>query len=555
MAARMLPEAFDGLEKIIDRGPVFLRQGSMPEQISFAQLMRRARHLQGQLQSQGLLKGARVGLLVGDNADFIISFLAIVMAGAVPVPGPAPTTLGANTSYAGTIARMFEVARVEALLMSRIAMRRLAQLDASIGTVRHSMIFEDLSEGPLIPPYLVEVRPEDPCFIQFTSGSTAAPKGVVVTHANLAANAEAIAVDTLRLDPLTDIGVCWLPLHHDMGLVGNVLTALLYQVPVVYMSTLQFVKNARSWMKVVSDYRGTITFGPNFALALAASRADDAYIEGLDLHSLRTLGCGAEPISADVLRHFASVFERAGLKSQAIRPCYGMAEATLAISFGQAGTAPRTVRVLRSALESEGIARAPLTECNDACVELVSCGSCIPNHNVEIVGDNGIGLAENRVGEIIFSGPSVAQGYYRNSQATREVFQDIGMRTGDLGFIRDGELFIIGRSKDLVIIHGRNYSPQDIEQAVESIEGVRLGGTVAFAVGERSTERLVVVVETRLSSTDVLSQQVKEMIVRVFGIGRLEVAFTDPGRLPKTSSGKLQRGRARQLYEEGAFAK
>jgi fatty-acyl-CoA synthase len=388
--------------------------------------------------------------------------------------------------------------------------------------------------------------------LQFTSGSTRAPKGVVVSHANLLANTRAIMLDGIKGDPETDLGVCWLPLYHDMGLIGHVLATLVVGMSVVFLPTLAFIARPSVWLATVHKYRGTITFGPNFAMALAAKRLNRN--EALDLSCLRVVGCGAEPIHAATLRTFIDTFEPYGLRPEVITPCYGLAEATLAVTFDSLERPVRVIHIDRAEYETRGVARV-VTASDETSVELTSCGTVLPQHEVTILDDAGQALPEGYVGEIALRGPSITPGYFSDDEASRAARLGDWLLSGDRGFLRDGELFVCGRKKDLLIIDGRNYYPQSLEWVVEELPGVRRGAVVAFSIPGADTEALVVVAETRSKAErPELTRQIRQSLRASIGLVPADVVLVGPGQLPKTSSGKLQRQKAKQMYSNGSFS-
>jgi fatty-acyl-CoA synthase len=398
------------------------------------------------------------------------------------------------------------------------------------------------------------VQPDEACFLQFTSGSTSEPRGVIVTHRNLVANARAI-IKSVEINPDHDRAVSWLPLYHDMGLIGFVITTLVAQIPVVFIPTIAFVKHPGVWMETVHKYRGTITFGPNFAFDLATKRALKIPRITPDLSCLRVLGCGAEPINPKTMESFIAAFAPWGLKPNAILPCYGMAEATLGIAFDRVQQSMKKLVIDRKAYEEISIARPiasdeePLDPKNR--FELVSCGRTFPDHEVKIVDEKGRLLSEGQVGEIVFRGPSVTPGYFQNAEATRQLLKGGWLHTGDLGFILDGDLYVSGRQKDLVIINGRNYPPQAIEWIIEEIAGIRKGSVVAFSVNGDATEKLIIIAETTMTDHGELARTIGEQVRSAFSLSVHKVVLVGRGSIPKTSSGKLQRRRAKALFEGG----
>ena len=349
----------------------------------------------------------------------------------------------------------------------------------------------------------------------------------------------------------------WLPLYHDMGLIGFVISPLVARVPVVFVPTLTFVKRPTVWMEMVSKYKATITFAPNFAFALAAKHAArQVGKENFDLSSLRVVGCGAEPINPQTLRGFAEAFAPAKLNPNSIMPCYGMAEATLAISFDTLKAEFSTKAIDRNRYEHDRVAAPYEGDRPEDRFEVVSCGRTFPNHEVGIMSDDGRLLADSQVGEIVFRGPSVTAGYFENDGASKGAFKNGWLHTGDLGFMHDGEVFISGRKKDLIILNGRNYYPQALEWAMENIAGLRKGNVVAFSVPGPTSEELVLVAETRSNGTtdrDAVLEAMRQALSNDFGLVAKDIALVSAGSLPKTSSGKLQRQKTRQEYMAGTL--
>jgi fatty-acyl-CoA synthase len=479
------------------------------------------------------------------------------MAGIIPVVLPVPPVVGDGLGYANLVRRIAAVSRSSALVISRRDASRIPHLPCGQDTTatRESILtIEDLLDEPAAEPDEPALTPEDTCFLQFTSGSSADPKGVVVTHRNVVANARAMLGDALEVDPTRDVGVCWLPLYHDMGLVGNVLAALLYEIPVVYIPTKSFIRHPNIWMKTVSDYHGTITFAPNFAFALAARRASEEFVASLDLRCLRVLGCGGEAINPAVMDVFQNVFSKAGLDPNAMMPCYGMAEATLAIAFDRIDRAPRVLCIDREAYEQHAMARPACPGASGA-VEVVSCGRTFPEHQVCVVSPDGTPLPEGRIGEIVFRGPSVSRGYFEDAEETRAAIRDGWLLTGDVGFLHAGDLFVTGRSKDRIIINGRNYHPQDFEWLVEQHAAVRSGGSAAFGMRDEWSERVVVVAEAkRADGLDRVRTEIREEVLRSLGVSLTDVVLVRPGSLPKTTSGKIRRRETKVEYQQGRLS-
>jgi fatty-acyl-CoA synthase len=402
-------------------------------------------------------------------------------------------------------------------------------------------------DAPAFTPPLV--GPEDLCFLQFTSGSTSKPKGVMVTHANLWANAHAFLGPKGLHRYEDDVAVSWLPLYHDMGLIGFVLATLIFDFQAVLMPTELFARSPRLWLEAIHKYRGTVTYAPNFAYQLLTKRVKPRDLEGLDLSRLRVAGCGAEPIRAQTLKDFAEKLAPAGFRPNVFLPSYGMAEATLAITFHQLGEAMIVDRVDTEAMK-EGVARQASPE-TQTVSEIVSCGAPFAGHEVKVIGDDGHALPERRVGQVLTRGPSVTRGYFENAEATAQSWQDGWLKTGDLGYFAGGNLYICGRIKDLIIIRGANFYPQDIEWAAGELEGVRRGNVVAFSVVQDEAEALVLVAEANSGDAARLRAQIARAVTDELGLAPAHVAIVPVGTLPKTSSGKAQRQKTKQMYERG----
>ncbi len=553
--AETLNAARDAATSIRHKGFTFLDNDLTATDWSFAEICEEAKRIGARFQSLGFERGDRLALVLGAPEDFVLAFLGAISAGLMPVPMYPPITLNRIDNYLDRTAGILRVSGAKVLLTTKDLLPVFEPLVARMATMEKLLDVEILRRMPVdralreIPP-----QPEEPCFLQFTSGSTSEPRGVIVTHRNLVANAKAI-IGALEVDSERDRAVSWLPLYHDMGLIGFVISALVAQVPVVFIPTIAFVKHPGIWMETVHKYRATITFGPNFAFDLATKRAPRNSRASLDLSCLRVLGCGAEPINPKTMENFLAAFMPWGLKPEAITPCYGMAEATLAIAFDRLQRPLRKLIIDRHQYETHGIAR-PIRDGEKPHdpknrFELISCGRTFPEHEIGIMDAEGNMLPEGHVGEIVFRGPSVTPGYFQNPEATRQLLNGGWLHTGDLGFIFDGDLYISGRQKDLIIINGRNYPPQAIEWIVEEVPGVRKGSVVAFSVDGDATERLVVVAETTMTDHAALAQAVREQIRSGLGLSADQVVLVARGSIPKTSSGKLQRRRTKALFERG----
>lgn len=546
---RTIPQSIDLAAERKGAGFGFVADDGTQQNLSFSDVRLRARGIAAALQERGLKKGDRVALILPQPEEFILTFLAVTVAGGVPVPLYPPMGLGQLGGYLEHAQHITQASRSGYVITTPTIKAVVGTLRAACPELRALLTPSEL-EGDAQLFRDPKVMIDDLCFIQFTSGSTSTPKGVLVTHGNLASNCEVIMEHGLKTTN-EDKCVSWLPLFHDMGLIGFVISPLHYALPVTYLSPMTFLKRPASWLQTMSKNEASITYGPNFAYALATKRIKDSELEGLDLSRVRVAGCGAEPIQADTLRAFAKRFAQCGFKESAFVPSYGMAENTLAISFSRGIP---TDRVDGERLWSDGKAVAA-----EDGIEIVGCGSAFPGHEIRIVdADNGNALAERSVGEIELRGPSVMSGYFENSEKTREVLSEDGwLKTGDLGYLVDGQVFICGRKKDVIILNGKNYYPQDLEWAASSVEGIRTGNVVAFPTHKTGLDReaVVVIAETREADGRAeLARKVKEAIHKTVGILVDEVVIADVGTIRKTSSGKVQRAKTRALFEKGELS-
>ena len=561
MTVRTLAEAMELTAKSAPkRGYRFIQNDKLEsEYLTFEHVEQETRKVAAALQESGLAKGDRVALILPDADQFILTFLSALRAGIVPVPIYPPTGLGQLSGYVDNTRHIVHKSGAKALITAPIIKPLLGSVQATCPALTGVSTFAALKESSAtFRP--VQVQPEDTAFLQFTSGSTNKPKGVVLTHANLLANIHNILIEGLEIDVERDAGLTWLPLFHDMGLIGFVLSTIAHGVEVSFMSPLLFLKRPSVWLRGMSKFNATITFGPNFAYALSVKRVRPREIEGIDLSKWRVAGCGAEPIRADTLEGFADFYSSYGFKKEAFYPAYGLAESTLAVSFAR--SVP-TDNVKASVLWSEDEA-VPCDVSEPDGLRIVSCGPAFAGHEVGVfsLDDSKCEhpLPDRKVGEIRLKGPSVSPGYFEEPELTRKAFVNGWFFTGDLGYKADGQVHICGRSKEVVIINGRNFYPQDIEWEASQVEGVRKGNVIAFGTGGDGGEREAVILafETALTDPEQLDRMSKEIrgrVQEVIGLMLDDVVPLAAGVLPKTSSGKLQRTKARDLYEQGELVK
>jgi fatty-acyl-CoA synthase len=527
----------------------------------------------GALQALGLRKGDRVALILPSNDDFVLCFLGAIRAGIIPVPIYPPVSLGQLQAYLDNTRHIVAKSGARALISTARIKRMLGTVQAACPDLEQVVAIEGIRESAE-PLKGERITLEDTAFLQFTSGSTSRPKGVTLSHANLAANIRCIMSDGLQMKD-DDVGVSWLPLYHDMGLIGFVIAPLFHRTPVVLLPALLFLKRPVTWFQAMTRHKGTTSYAPNFAYALCVKRIKASELEGIDLSTWARAGCGAEPIRPETLESFAEAFARVGFRREALIPSYGMAESSLAISFSELNEGVKTISVNGPTLWEKGEAVLVADEVEapspprsspqlDDAVRLVACGREFPEHKIRIFDPSDASsespLPERRVGELRIAGPSVMRGYWEDAERTRDAFAGPFLKTGDLGFLHDGHVFICGRSKEVVIVNGRNYYPQDMEWEASKVGGVRKGNVVAFGARdpsgmERDRERVVIAFEVqepeRLGHASSLLTEVRKAVQEGMGLTLDDVVALPPGALPKTSSGKLQRAKTRELYETG----
>src|SRR5262245_2536469 len=541
-----------------DRPTVYLREDDGREEtITYGRLWREASLVAGGLRERGIARGDTVALMLPTGLDFLRAFQGILAAGAVPVPIYPPLRLDRLEEYASRQSAILADASVKTLVTIPRAMPIAGMLRPAVPSLAEVTTADDLvATGAVVSG--PEGRGGDPAFIQYTSGSTGQPKGVLLTHDNLLANIRAIAAG-VDVQP-TDVGVSWLPLYHDMGLIGAWLFCLVQGIPIDVQSPLAFLARPERWLWAIHERRGTLSPAPNFAYELCVRRVPDAALTGLDLSSWRCALNGAEPVSPETLERFSARFEPYGFRREAMFPVYGLAENSVALCFPPHGRGPRVTRVRREPFERDGRAEPAPPE-DDSALRFVSVGGPLPDHEVRLLDEAGRPVSEGTVGRLVFRGPSMTPGYYRQPEATAAITSEGGfLDSGDLAFSQQGELFITGRLKDLIIKAGRNLVPQEIEEVAAGVEGIRRGCVVAFGTAHPTlgTESLVVVAETRAPEgpeRDALAAAVTERVSAALGAPPDTVVLVDPGAVPKTSSGKIRRAATRDLHLSGELGR
>lgn len=522
-----------------------------PVPLRYGELRREARALAAGLLARGLAPGQRVALMLPTGRDYFVSFFGILLAGDVPVPIYPPLRPSQLEEHLRRHARL--LANAEAVLLITVPeAHRVARLLAvQVPTLSGVVGADELADTRGV----MALPPSDPqatAFVQYSSGSTGDPKGVVLSHANLLANIRAMA-ERIDVRP-GDVFVSWLPLYHDMGLIGACLGSLYQGIPLAVMSPLNFLRRPADWLWAIHRHRGTLSAAPNFAYELCLRQIRDADVEGLDLSSLRFLANGAEPVSAATLGRFAERFAPYGLDPKALAPVYGLAECSVGLTIPCPGRGLHTDRVQRGPFARLGEAR-PADTGDDTALELVGCGHALAGHDIRIVDERNRELPERRVGRLQFRGPSATRGYLANPEANRTLFQDGWLDSGDRAYRVGSEVFITGRDKDLIIRGGRNLYPYELEQAVGELEGVRKGCVAVFGVTDATggTERLVVLAETRETEAprrERIVESIREATIERLGTPPDVIRLVPPQTVLKTSSGKIRRAALRQLFEQ-----
>jgi fatty-acyl-CoA synthase len=552
MSLLTLPDALRAAAETAGGFGYLAENGRTVERQSFARLLEDALAAAGGLRAAGLEPGEAVALILPDARAFLTTFFGASCAGLVPVPLYPPTRLDQLGAYLRATTPAVGASRAAALVTTAPLRRVFGDFQAHVPTVRAVLDVDRLAGPPLAGPASRTL--DDPVFLQFTSGSTSDPKGVVLSHRNLAENCAAIAGPRgLALQP-DDLGFSWLPLYHDMGLIGMALTVMYAGCSTTFLSPLAFLKRPSVWLRAISAEGATVSFAPNFAYDLCVRRVRDDELQGVDLSRWRVAGCGAEPVRAATLAAFARRFGGVGFRTGAFFPCYGLAEHTLAVTFPPLGRGPRVDTVRADALASAGRA-IPCGDAGAGRADLVSCGRPFPAHEVRIADDRDRPLADRHVGQILLRGPSVFRGYLGRPALTRETLAHGWLHSGDTGYLADGELYVCGRVKDTIIVNGRNYYPQDLEQAAADVPEVKKGRVVAFGTAaDAGGDRIVLVVEPSASpAPEDLAHRVQGRVIDVTGVAVDEVVVAPPGTIPKTTSGKLQRVRVREQFEAGTL--
>jgi acyl-CoA synthetase (AMP-forming)/AMP-acid ligase II len=513
------------------------------EPVTVAKAVEAAREAAGVLTDAGVVPGDRVILSLAEPEPFCAFFLGTQAIGAIPVPLPSVSEYQVPRAFTDRVRSVAQDCAPRAVVVESDRGRTAAATVAGEATVVDASAAAPGADAG--DAFDLHRGFEDTAFIQYTSGSTGAPKGVLITHRNLVANLRTI-VEGAHFGP-DEVCFSWLPLFHDMGLIGGFLLGIYMRTGVYQMATRHFVARPDRWLRGISQYRATFTVAPNFAYSLAARRLPDVALRGLDLSSWRLAFNGAEPIDRDTTERFIKRFEPYGFRRTSCFPVYGLAEATLAAAFPEPDAPPHYDVVDRGRLITEGRA-VPVADGSAGASVHISVGRAVPGHRLRVLRPQADEeLPERQVGELVISGPSISPGYH--GHPPRPVLEH---RTGDLGYVADGHVFVVDRIKDLIIVAGRNIAPSDVERVVTEVRGVSRGGVVAFGLaGADGTEELHLVVTCDARSwrrLDHIRSEIQREVHAHFAVVPREVRFVPPGTVPKTSSGKVQRAQTRELY-------
>ncbi|MGR8921008.1 MAG: AMP-binding protein, partial [Gammaproteobacteria bacterium] len=521
------------------------------EVISYRALYHGATRVAGALEAHGLVPGETVALMLPTGRDYFETFYGVILAGGVPVPIYPPLRRQQLEDHLRRQSRILANCGAVMLVTTAEARAVAHLLTAAVSSLRHVLATGALGDGEF---ERAARRPEDTAFLQYTSGSTGDPKGVILSHANLLANVRADGRGMgARPD---DVFVSWLPLYHDMGLIGAWLGSLYHGVRLVVMPPLAFLSRPERWLWAIHRYGGTLSAAPNFAYELCLKRIGDEAIDGLDLSGWRIAANGAEAISARTLDAFCARFGAYGFRREAMFPVYGLAECSVGLAFTPLGRGPLVEHVRRAALAERGIAEPVDADAEEDSIALVGCGQPLPGHEIRVVDRAGRELPERHEGVLEFRGPSATSGYHNRPDATAALFRDGWLNTGDRAYIAAGELFVTGRVKDLIIRAGRNIYPAELEDAIGNLDGIRKGHVAIFGSADEAggTERLVVLAETRRRSAEgraALKRAINELATDLVTAPPDEIVLAPPNTVLRTSSGKIRRSACRMLYEQG----
>lgn len=530
-----------------NRGLIFVDEDE--QRFTWEEIEAQAQRVAAGFQARDGEPGDRVTIVCQGLRPLVTSFFGAVLAGLHPSILPTPISRHRLQGYLQHVVSIVRVAEPKFVVVDEEVelvgkpLVKEANLENKALVIRHDELIDSSGRFDLH-----EAAPDEIAVIQFTSGSTSSPRGVVLPHRCVAANVQAI-VERLEVAP-HDVGGGWLPMYHDMGLIGNLLGAAARSIDLVLTTPFNFLRRPRRWLDVMERHNVSITAGPNVSYRHLLERGD---IPGRDLGKWRVAIIGAEPVDPELLTAFTEAFEPAGFPKTGFMPAYGLAEVGLMATGVRAQEEYEIVEVDREALEGEGVAR-PVNEASN-CARIVSCGAPVRETSVRIVDDHGELVPDSCIGEISIAGSSVMREYFNDPVATADTLHGEWLMTGDLGYMKDQQLFVTGRKKELIIFGGRNYYPQDIERVVHGLELVRPGSVVAFGTKNGHDEGIVIVAAPRdPQNSESIGARVRAVVSESLNLPVLDVVLLESGRIPRTTSGKLCRGRCRDLYEGGELA-
>lgn len=548
-------------------------RGQLQVAATFTEIRDRARAIGHKLVGLGIEPQARIALIAETSADFVCFFMGCQYASVLPVPMPLPTSFGGRDGYVQQLSRQLETCQASGVITPD-SMKEIvdeASKDYNLKFVSSLDSFMEI-DAPDGDHHLPET--DDLSYLQYSSGSTRFPHGIAITHKSLMSNCHGNGNYGMGLRD-DDRCISWLPFYHDMGLVGTVLTPIACQMTVDFLSTEDFARRPMMWLSLMSRNKGTMTYSPTFGYDICARRVGQNAMSELDLSSWRVAGIGGDMIRPDVMRNFAETFEGVGFEPETFCPSYGLAECTLAVSFMPLNTGiltdwidervlsgdisgPETANPINGHIISGSATNGDARQHpNVRYREVVNCGVPLPEYDLEIRGGNGQVFNDKEIGNVFVKGESVMQGYFNDIEATKACLSDDGwLNTGDMGYMNDGSLFIIGRIKDMIIVNGRNHWPQDIEWAAEQLPGIRNGDIAAVSLpGDKDEEVPAVLVHCRLrDEAERLSfmDDIRSKILQDTGI-QVRIELLPPRSLPRTSSGKLSRAKARAQFLAGGL--
>ncbi len=547
-----LSEALDYAAAGITGCNFYDARGRLNAVLPYRELRQQARVAAQRLLSMDLKRGDHIALVADTHPDFMVLFFACQYIGLVPFAMPIPLNLGSHAIYVQQLRGLLNSGRAKVAIAHKEFISFLEEAGADNEHLQWIGTPEQLADVPPSERPMEPSRPEEPAYLQFTSGSTRAPQGVVITGKAVMSNLQGITRTGLKVHN-GDRCASWLPFYHDMGLVGFVLGPIASQLSVDYLRTRDFAIRPLQWLRLISRNRCTIAFSPPFGYELCARRIRSADLQQLDLSCWRIAGIGAEMLRSSTFKAFAQTMVTTGFNSNAFLPCYGLAEASLAATFSELDRGLDVMLVDALTMAERGIAVRVQSD-HRKVNEIVNCGRALPEHEIRIVDNDGELLPDLRVGRVLVKGPSLMDGYLDDQEATdRVILEDGWLDTGDLGYQYRDHLYLTGRRKDIIIVNGRNIRAQDLEEIAEEMDEIRMGESSAFDIELDNGQQIVVlVVECRLTDStarQLLIKQLQRKVYEGFGIF-CYVDLVDPHTLPRTSSGKLSRVAARKGFTE-----